>query len=153
LASTFGHREDQYGTGEDPIDLERLEQWDQDSQRLGFSFLNLLSTTPEANPLHDNHWKEFVLAMSFSRDLLASVTHAIAHPLMDGLATVSLQGVESLYTELEANLLTPEEAAVETMINLIVSKGLLSHVLIKTRQQSQSQESQPYTDAALLLSA
>ena len=39
----------------------------------------------------------------------------------------------------------------DTMINLIVSEGLLSHVLIKTRQQSLSHESQPYTDAALLL--
>jgi len=130
LASKFGHREDQDETGEDLIDPERLEQWDQDSQRLGFSFLNLLSTTPEANPLHDNHWKEFVLAMSFSRDLLASLTHAIAHPLMDDLVTVSLQGVESLYTELEANLGTPEETEVDTMINLIISEGLLSHVLM-----------------------
>ena len=89
--------------------------------------------------------------MSFSRDLLASLTHAIAHPLMDDLVTVCLQGIESLYTELEANLLTPEETEVNTMINLIISEGLLSQVLIKTRQQSLSQESQPYTDAALLL--
>jgi len=151
LASKFGHREDQDETGAGLIDPERLEQWDQDSQRLGFSFLNLLSTTPEANPSHDNHWKEFVLVMSFSRDLLASLTHAIAHLLTDDLVTVSLQGVESLYTELEVKPWTPEETEVLTMINLIISEGLLSHVLIKTRQQSQSQESQPYTDAALLL--
>jgi len=89
--------------------------------------------------------------MSFSRDLLASLTHAIAHPLTDDLITVSLQGVESLYTELEVKPWTPEETEVYTMINLIISEGLLSHVLIKTRQLSQSQESQPYTDAALLL--
>ena len=38
LASKFGHREDQDETGEDLIDPERLEQWSQDSQRLGFSF-------------------------------------------------------------------------------------------------------------------
>jgi len=115
------------------------------------TFLNLLSTTPEANSTQDNHWKEFVLAMSFSRDLLASLTHAIAHPLADDLATVSLQGVESLYTELEVKPWTPDEREVLTMINLIISEGLLSHVLIKTRQHSQRQESQPYTDAAGLL--
>jgi len=151
LANQFGHREDQVETCEGLADPERLEQWDRDSQRLGFSFLNLLSTTPEANPTHDNHWREFVLAMSFSRDLLASLTHAIAHPLTDNLVTVSLQGIESLYTELEAKPWTPEESEVLTMINLITSEGLLSHVLIKTRRQCQSQESQPYTDAALLL--
>jgi len=151
LASQFGHREDQEETGEARIDPERLERRDQDSQKLGLTFLNLLSTTPEANPTQDNHWKEFVLAMSFSRDLLASLTHAIAHPLADDLATVSLQGVESLYTELEVKPWTPDEREVLTMINLIISEGLLSHVLIKTRQHSQRQESQPYTDAAGLL--
>ena len=92
LARQFGHREDLDGAAQELIDLKRLERWDQESQRWGFSFLNLLGTTPEANPSHDNHWKEFVLAMSFSRDLLASVTHAIAHPLMDGLDALYLAG-------------------------------------------------------------
>jgi len=151
LASQLGHREDQEETGDSLIDPERLERMDQDSQRLGLTLLNLLSTTPEANPTQDNHWKEFVLAMSFSRDLLASLTHAIANPLADDLATASLQGVESLYTELEVKPWTPDEREVLTMINLIISEGLLSHVLIKTLQHSQSQESQPYTDAAGLL--
>jgi len=124
---------------------------DQDSQRLGLTFLNLLSTTPEVNPTQDNHWKEFVLAMSFSRDLLVSLTHAIATPLADDLAIASLQGVESLYTELEVKPWTPVEMEVPTMITLLISEGLLSHVLVKTRQYSQRQEPQPYTDAAGLL--
>ena len=46
---------------------------------------------------------------------------------------------------------TPDEREVLTMINLIISEGLLSHVLNTTRQHSQSQEFQPYTDAAGLL--
>jgi len=57
---------------------ERLKLMDQDSQRLGLKLLNLLSTAVEVNPTQDNHWREFVLAMSFSRDLLASLTHAVA---------------------------------------------------------------------------
>ena len=151
MARQYGHREDLDGAGQELIDLKRLERWDQEGQRWGFSFLNLLGTTPEAHPSHDNHWKEFVLAMSFSRDLLASVTQAIAHPLMDGLDALYLQGIESLYTELEANSSKSEETEVHTMINLIVSGGLLTHVLTKTSQQIPSQESQPYTNAALLL--
>jgi len=151
LARQLGHREDQDETGEALMDPERLGLMDQDSQRLGLTFLNLLSTTPEVNPTQDNHWKEFVLAMSFSRDLLASLTHAIATPLADDLAIASLQAVESLYTELEVKSWTPEEMEVTTMINLLISEGLLSHVLRKTRQYSQRQEPQPYTDAAALL--
>jgi len=90
LASQLGHREDQEETGEAITDPESRERRDQDSQRLGLTLLNLFSTTPEANPTQDNHWKEFVLAMSLSRDLLASLTHAIANPLADDLAIVSL---------------------------------------------------------------
>jgi len=70
-------------TDETLTELEHLELMDQDSQKLGLTFLNLLSTTLEVNPTQDNHWKEFVLAMSFSQDLLASLTHAIATPLSD----------------------------------------------------------------------
>ena len=65
---------------------------------------------------------------------------------MDDLDTLYLQGIESLYTELEANLSTSEETERHTMTNLIVSEGLLTHVLTKTSQQIPSQESQPYTD-------
>jgi len=43
-----------------------------------------------------------------------------------------MEGVESLYTELEVKPWTPEEREVLTMINLIISEGLLSHVLINT---------------------
>jgi len=151
LARQLGHREDQEETGEALTDPGHLELMDQDSQRLGLTFLNLLSTTPETNPTQDNHWKEFVSTMSFSRDLLASLIHAIANPLADDLAIVSLQGVESLYTKLDVKPWTPDEREVLTMINLLIYEGLMSHVLTKTRQLSQRHESQPYTDAASLL--
>jgi len=127
---------------------------DQDGQRLGLTFLNFLSTTPEVNPTQDNLWKQFVLAMSFSRDLLASLTHAIATPLADDLAIASLQVVESLYTELEVKAWAPDEMEVTTMITLLISEGLLSQVLAKTRQYSQRPpytDALPYTDAAALL--
>jgi len=78
LASKLGHREDQDETGEALTDLEHQALMDQDSQRLGLSFLNPLSTAPEPNPIQDNIWKEFMVAMSFSGDLLTSLTHAIA---------------------------------------------------------------------------
>jgi len=82
--------------------------------------------------------------MSFSRDLLTSLTHAIATPLSDDLAIASLHVVESLYTELEVKAWSPDEMEVTTMINLLISEGLLSHVLAKTRQYIQRP---PYTDA------
>jgi len=151
LANQYGHQADQEGTGEGRADPESLERRDRDSQQLGFSFLNLLSTTPEANPTQENHWREFVLAMSLSRNLHASLTHAIAYPLADSLGTAILQGIESLYTELEAQPWQLAESEVLTMINRITSEGLFLQVIITTRQQCQSQETPPYTDAALLL--
>jgi len=78
LARQRGHREDQDEMDKALKDPERLKLMDQDSQRLGLKLLNLLSTAVEVNPTQDNHWREFVLAMSFSRDLLASLTHAVA---------------------------------------------------------------------------
>ena len=54
LARQLGHREDQDETCEALTDPERLELMDQDSQRLGLTLLNLLSTTPEVNPTQDN---------------------------------------------------------------------------------------------------
>jgi len=151
LAGKLGHRGDQDETGGALTDPEHLGLMDLDSQRLALTFLNLLSTVPEANPTQDNHWKEFVLAMSFSGDLVASLTHAIATPLADDLAIASLQGVESLYTELEVKPWTPDEMKVPTLITLLISKGFLSHVLVKTSQYSQRQEPQSNTDAAALL--
>ena len=68
LASKLGHREDLDKTGEALTDLEHKALLDQDSQRLGLSFLNLLSTAPEPNPMQDNIWKEFMVAISFSGD-------------------------------------------------------------------------------------
>jgi len=96
LARKLGHREDQDETGEALTDLEHQALMDQDSQRLGLTFLNLLNTAPESNPMQDHICKDFMLAMSFSGDLLTSLTHAIAIPLADDLTIASLQGAESL---------------------------------------------------------
>jgi len=124
---------------------------DEDSQRLGLTLLNLLNTASKSNPMQDQTWKEFMLALSFSRDLLTSLTHAIAIPLADDLTIASLQGVESLYRELEVKPWTPDEIEVPTMITLLISEGLLSHVLVKTRLYSQGQGPQFNTDATALL--
>jgi len=149
LACKLGHREDQDETGEALTDREHQALLDQDSQRLGLSFLNLLSTAPEPNPIQDNIWKEFMVAISFSGDLLTSLTHAIATPLTDDMTIASLQGVMSLYRELEVS--TKDETEVPTMINLLISEGMLSLVLEKTRLYSQRVGSQPYTDTVALL--
>jgi len=135
LASKLGHREDLDKTGEALTDLEHKALLDQDSQRLGLSFLNLLSTAPEPNPMQDNIWKEFMAAISFSGDLLTSLIHAIATPLTDDMTIASLQGVMSLYRELKVS--TKDESEVPTMINLLFSEGMLSLVLKKTRLYSQ----------------
>jgi len=67
------------------------------------------------------------------------------------LTITSLQGVESLYRELEVKPWTPDEIEVPTMITLLISEGLLSHVLVKTRLYSQGRGSQFNTDAGALL--
>jgi len=151
LARKLGHLEGQEETGEAPTDLEHQALMDQDSQRLGLTFLNLLSTAPESNPMQDHIWKDFMLALSFSGDLLTSLTHAIAIPLADDLTIASLQGAESLYRELEVKPWTPNEIEVPTMITLLISEGLLSQMLVKTRLYSQGEGSQFNTDAAALL--
>jgi len=92
-----------------------------------------------------------MLALSFSRDLLTSLTHAIAIPLADDLTIASLQGVESLYRESEVKPWTPDEIKVPTMIALLISEGLLSQMLVKTRLYSQGKGFQFNTDAAALL--
>ena len=79
-----------------------------------------------------------MLAWSFSGDLLTSLTHAITNPLADDLNIVSLQGVESLYREFsEVQQWMRDGPAVRTMITLLISEGLLSKVLEKTRLYSQ----------------
>ena len=78
-----------------------------------------------------------MLALSFSGDLLTSLTHAITNPLADDLNIVSLQAVESLYRKLEVKQWTRDELAVPTMITLLISEGLLSQVLEKTRLYGQ----------------
>jgi len=138
-------------TGESLTDLEHQALIDQDSQRLGLTLLNILSTAPETTPTQDDVWKGFMLALSFSRDLLTSLTHAITNPLADELIIVSLQGEESLYTELEVKTWTRDELEVPTMITTLISEGRLSQVLEKTRLHGQGEGSQFNTNAAALL--
>ena len=92
-----------------------------------------------------------MLALSFSGDLLTSLTHAITNPLADDKTIASLQGVESLYTELEVKPWTRDELEAPTMITLLISEGLLSQVLEKTRLYGQGQGTQFNTNAGALL--
>jgi len=97
--------------------------------------------------------KGFMLVLSFSGDLLTSLTHAITNPLADELNILSLQGVESLYREiLDVNERMRDEPAVLTMITLLISEGLLSKVLEKTRLYNQVEETHSITNTADLLS-
>jgi len=138
LARDLGHREEQDDAGKSLTDLEYQALIDEDSQRLGLTLLNLLNTEPETNPMQGDAWKGFMLALSFSGDLLTSLTHAITNPLADDLNSLSLQGVESLYREfLEVEQGMRDGPAVQTMITLLISKGLLSKMLEKTRLYSQ----------------
>jgi len=151
LARKLGHREDKDETGESLTDLEHQALIYQDSQRFGLTLLNLLSTAPESNPTQDHIWKDFMLALSFSGDLLTSLTHAITNPLADDLTIASLQGVESLYTELEVKPWTRDELEVPTMITLLISEGLLSQVLEKTRLYGRGEGYQFNMNATALL--
>ena len=152
LASKLCHLVYQDDTGESLTDLEHQALIDQDSQRLGLTLLNLLNTAPETNLTQGDAWKGFMLALSFSGDLLTPLTHAITNPLADGLNIVSLQGVESLCREfLEVKQWTRDGPAVQIMITLLISEGLLSKVLEKTRLYSQGEGSQLNTNTASLL--
>ena len=118
--------------GEPPTDLEHQALMDEDSQRLGLTLLNLFNTEPKTNPMRGDAWNSFMLALSFSGDLLASLTHAITNPLAEDLNIVSLQGVESLYREFLEVKWMRDGPAVQTMITLLISEGMLSKVLEKT---------------------
>jgi len=97
-------------------------------------------------------WKGFMLALSFSGDLLTSLTYAITNPLAEDLNILSLQGVESLYREfLEVNRRMRDGPAVLAMITLLISEGLLAKVLEKTLLYCQEEGSQTNTNAADLL--
>jgi len=138
LARNLGHRDEQDDAGESLTDLQHQALIDEDSQRLDLMLLNLLNTEPETTPMPGDALKGFMLALSFSGDLLTSLTHAITNPLADDLNIVSLQGVESLYREFsEVKQWMRDGPAVRTMITLLISEGLLSKVLEKTRLYSQ----------------
>jgi len=152
LARNLGHRDEQDEEGEPLTDLEHQALMDEDSQRLGLTLLNLLNTEPKTNPLQGDVWKGFMLALSFSGDLLTSLIHAVTNPLADDLNILSLQGVGSLYREfLEVKRWMRDGPAVQNMITLLISKGLLSKVLEKTRLYSQVEGSQLNKNTADLL--
>jgi len=152
LARNLGHRDEQDDEEESLTDLKLQAQIDEDSQRLGLTLLNLLNTEPKTNPTQGDAWKGFVLSLSFSGDLLTSLTHAITNPLSDDLNIVTLQGAESLYREfLELKRWMQDGPAVQTMITLLISEGLMSKVLEKTRLYSQVEESQLNTNTDALL--
>jgi len=125
LARNLGHRDKLVDEGEPLTDLEHQALMDEDSQRLGLALLNLLNTEPKTNPMQGDAWKGFMLALSFSGDLLTSLTHAITNLLAEDLNVVSLQGVESLYREfLEVKRWMRDGPAVQTMITLLISEGI-----------------------------
>ena len=152
LARNLGHRDEPVDEGEPLTDLEHQALMDEDSQRLGLTLLNLLNTEPKTNPMQGDAWKGFMLALSFSGDLLTSLTHAITNPLAEDLNVVSLQGVESLYTEfVEVKRWMRDGPSVQTIITLLISEGMLSKVLEKTCLYSQLEGSQLNTNTADLL--
>jgi len=122
LARNLGHRDEQDDAGESLTDLQHQALIDEDSQRLDLMLLNLLNTEPETTPMPGDALK-VMLALSFSGDLLTSLTHAITNPLADDLNIVSLQGVESLYREFsEVKQWMRDGPAVRTMITLLISR-------------------------------
>jgi len=93
-----------------------------------------------------------MLALSFSGDLLTSLTHAITNPLAEDLNTLSLQGAESLYREyLDVKRWHRDGPEVKSMITLLISEGLLAKVLEKTLLYNQVEGSQINTSTADLL--
>jgi len=104
LARNQGLRDEQDEEGEPLTNLKHQALRDEDSQRLGLTLLNLLNTKSQTNPMLNDAWKGFMLALSFSGDLLTSLTYAITNPLAEDLNILSLLGVESLYRQfLEEN--------------------------------------------------
>jgi len=125
---------------------------DEDSERLGLQLLSLLRTGPKIISLKEDAWKSFMLALSFSGDLLTSLTHAITNPLADDLNTLSLQGAESLYREFQdVKRWMRDGPEVKSMITLLISEGLLAKVLEKTLFYNQVKGSQINTSTADLL--
>ena len=96
--------------------------------------------------------------LAFSGDLLASLTHAVSHPLAVDLYVSSLRGVDSVYggllEYLEQEVRGPSgvpRATVRIMITALISEGLLATVLDKTLLYCQEKGSQTSTKAAKLL--
>ena len=81
-----------------------------------------------------------MLAVSASGDLLTALTHAITNPLAEDVKTLSMQGVQSVYSELlEVEQWSRDGPGVTSMITTLVSKGLLSTVLKKKLLDNQEE--------------
>jgi len=152
LARTLGHRDEHNEKGEPPTDPTHQTRRDEDSQRLGQTLLTLLNTELQTNPMQGDAWKGFMLALSFSGDLLTSLTYAITNPLAEDLNYLGLRGVESLYRELsDEDQRIRGGLPVLTMITLLISEGLMATVLDKTLLYYQEEDPHINTDAADLL--
>jgi len=152
LARILGHREEHDDEGMPGAGLVRQALMDEGSKRLGLTLLRILrSGSASGSPMGDA-WKGFMLAMSASGNLLTSLAHAITNPLAEDLNTLSLQGAESLYREfLDVKRWNWDGPGVNSMITLLISKGLLAKVLEKTLLYNEVEGSQINTSTADLL--
>jgi len=73
---------------------------DADSQKAGLTQLRLLRSEP-AGGTNEEVWQGSIFALSASGDLLTALNRSISHPLSEDVKTLSMQGVESVYRELE----------------------------------------------------
>ena len=90
-----------YGTGEEAVgDPTQEAENDADSQKAGLTLIRLLRSEP-AGVTKDKVWQDFIYALSASGDLLIALNRSISHPLSEDVTTLSMQGVESVYRELE----------------------------------------------------
>jgi len=149
LARILGHREEHDDEGKPGAGLVRQALMDEGSKRLGLTLLRILrSGSASGSPMGDA-WKGFMLAMSASGNLLTSLAHAITNPLAEDLNTLSLQGAESLYREfLDVKRWNWDGPGVNSMITLLISKGLLAKVLEKTLLYNEVEGSQINTSTA-----
>jgi len=138
LARDLGHceedEEEEEPPGAGPV---RQTLIDADSQRIGLTLLRLLRSGSAPELPKEDAWKGFMLAVSASGDLLTARNHAITNPLADDLNILSMQGVESVYREfLEVKRWNRDGPGVKSMINKLVSEGLLAKVLEKILEKT-----------------
>jgi len=125
-----------YGNGEEEAgpsvgDPTQEINNDADSQKAGLTLLRLLRSEHEGGT-KEEVWQGFIFALSASGDLLTALNRCISHPLSEDVKTLSMQGVESVYRELEVIHWGRSGPEVASRITKMVTEGLLSTVLIIT---------------------